>query len=51
MINSISSKMLAVMAVGMLLLTGCGKDDEPKVPADLLAASADVLKYIPADSP
>ena len=51
MINSISSKMLAVMAVGMLLLTGCGKDDETKVPADLLAESADVLKYIPADSP
>jgi hypothetical protein len=52
MINSISTKILAVMAVGALLLTGCDRDDKTaKARADLLAASADVLQYIPADSP
>ena len=51
MMNSISTKILAVMAVGALLLTGCDRDDKEKPPAELLAASADILKYIPADSP
>ncbi len=49
MINSMSTKILAVMAVGALLLTGCDRDE--KAADDLLAKSADVLKYIPADSP
>ncbi len=52
MINSMSTKILAVMAVGALLLTGCDRDEkETKATAELLAESADVLKYIPADSP
>lgn len=51
MINSISTKILAVMAVGALLLTGCDREEQAKAPAELLAESADVLKYIPADSP
>ncbi len=52
MINSMSTKILAMMAVGALLLTGCDREDkEEKARAELLAESADVLKYIPADSP
>jgi hypothetical protein len=50
MINSISTKILTLMAVGAVLLTGCDRD-EKEAPAELLAASADVLQYIPADSP
>ena len=50
MINSISTKILAVMVVGALLVTGCGRD-EKETSAQLLAESAAVLKYIPADSP
>jgi hypothetical protein len=51
MINSMSTKILAVMAVGALLLAGCDRDEKEKAPAELLAESADILKYIPADSP
>ena len=50
MINSMSTKILAVMVLGALLLTGCGREDKEEK-AELLAESADVLKYIPADSP
>ena len=50
MINSISTKILAGMVVGALLVTGCGRD-EKETSAQLLAESAAVLKYIPADSP
>lgn len=52
MINSISTKILAGMTVCALLLTGCDRGEkDARVPSDLLAESADVLKYIPADSP
>lgn len=51
MMNSMSTKILAMMAVGALLLAGCDRDEKEKAPAELLAESADILKYIPADSP
>ena len=52
MMKSMSTKILSVMAVGALLLTGCDRDDdEAPASAGLPAESVDVLKYIPADSP
>ena len=51
MMKSISTKIIAVMAVGALLLAGCGRDEEDKAPARLSAESVAILKYIPADSP
>lgn len=45
--KSMSTKILAVIAVGALLLAGCGRDDEVGIPAE----SINILKYIPADSP
>ncbi|MDJ0813746.1 MAG: hypothetical protein QNJ23_08455 [Woeseiaceae bacterium] len=50
MMKSMSTKVLSVIAVGALLLTGCDRDEE-KAAAGVPAESADILKYIPADSP
>ena len=52
MINSMSTKILAATVAATLLLAGCDRESkEEKARAELLAESADVLKYIPADSP
>lgn len=51
MMKSMSTKIICVMTVGALLLTGCGRDDEDKAAAAVPAESVAILKYIPADSP
>jgi hypothetical protein len=51
MFNSISTKVISLLAVSALMLTACGKDDEPEAASAAISASSDLLQYIPADSP
>jgi hypothetical protein len=46
MFKSISTKVLAVLAISALMLAGCGKDEEPVA----LSTDSPLLKYVPADT-
>jgi hypothetical protein len=47
MSKSISTKIISLLAISAVMLSACGKDDEPAA----ISASSDLLQYIPADSP
>jgi len=51
MFKSISTKIISLLAISAVMLSACGKDDEPAAPSAAVSASGDLLQYIPADSP
>jgi hypothetical protein len=51
MIKSISKAILSVAMLGMLVLSGCSKDEEASVPAAAAVEGSELLRYIPADTP
>jgi hypothetical protein len=51
MFNSISTKLISLLAVSAVTLVACGKDDEPDATSAAVIASSELLQYVPADSP